>query len=226
MLGVREMTLAAQTRTFVLWARALCLWLNEPRHFWLAIVVVGAALIFSLRRGATEPEIRITGLILQILGVGTVAWGIRETRVLFGHPTLVDQFRAWRRRFPVYGGRTVFGSGNVAMKPASLHARGYTLASAGLNPTTETRVDALEKNVKLIHERIDHTQSEMDQKFRSHASLLEWEAQTRARDDQALREKLEVTETGGLHISAMGALWLFIGITLSTAAPEIAKWLN
>jgi hypothetical protein len=90
----------------------------------------------------------------------------------------------------------------------------------------ETRVDALERNVKLIHGRIDHTQSEMDQKFRTHAALLDREAQTRARDDQALREKLEATETGGLHISAMGALWLFVGVTLSTAAPEIAKWLN
>lgn len=66
----------------------------------------------------------------------------------------------------------------------------------------------------------------MDQKFRSHADFLKREERTRAQEDQAIREKLEATETGGLHISAMGVLWLFIGVTLSTAATEIAKCLS
>lgn len=220
------MTLAAQTRTLTLWLRALWFWLTEPRHFWLATFVVALALIFTLRRGVTEPEIRISGLLLQILGIGTVAWGIRETRALFGRPTLVAEFRAWLRRFPVYGGRVVSASVNITMPGLSLHARGSSSASAGPDASIEARIEALEKNVKLINERIDHTQNEMDQKFRSHADLLKQEEQTRGREDQAIREKLEATETGGLHISAMGVLWLFVGVTLSTAAPEIAKCLS
>ena len=220
------MTLAAQTRTLLLWIRALWFWLTEPRYFWLAVFVVALALSFTLRRGVTESEVRITGLLLQIFGIGTVAWGIRETRALFGRPTLVAEFRAWFCRFPVYGGRIVSASANITMSGASLHARGYSSASAGTDASVGARIEALEKNLKLINERIDHTQNEMDQKFRGHADLLEQEEQTRARDDQAIREKLEATETGGLHISAMGALWLFVGITLSTAAPEIAKCLN
>lgn len=220
------MTLAAQFRQLILWVRAFWLWLMEPRHFWLAILVVVLAGGLSLRRGVTEPEVRITGLVLQILGIGTVAWGIRETRVLFGRPTLVDKFLDWLRRFPVYGGHLVSGSANITVGPASVHGRGYTSASAGLDASVQARVDALERNVKLINERISHTQNEMDQKFRIHADLLEREEHIRGREVQALRAKLEATETGGLHISAMGALWLFVGVTLSTAAPEIAKCLK
>jgi len=37
---------------------------------------------------------------------------------------------------------------------------------------------------------------------------------------------LEATGTGGVHISAIGASWLFVGIILSTAAPEIAEFLK
>src|SRR3546814_8710666 len=88
------MSLAAQSRILIVWLRALWFWLTEPRHFWLATFVVALALVFALRRGTTEPEIRISGLLLQILGIGTVAWGIRETRALFGRPTLVAESRA------------------------------------------------------------------------------------------------------------------------------------
>jgi len=174
----------------------------------------------------TEPEVRITGLLLQILGIGTVAWDIRETRKLFGRPTLMGQFQAWLRRFPAYGGRDVSASVNITIPGASLHARGYAAAAARSNASVEERIDALEKNVTLVNARIDQTQNEMDQKFRGHADDLKQEERTRAREDQAIREKLEVTETGGLHISAMGALWLVVGVTLSTAAPEIAGCLN
>ena len=48
----------------------------------------------------------------------------------------------------------------------------------------------------------------------------------RAKEDQAIREKLAAAQTGGLNISAMGVLWLFVGITLSTASPEITKYVN
>jgi hypothetical protein len=37
---------------------------------------------------------------------------------------------------------------------------------------------------------------------------------------------LEASGTGGVHISAIGASWLFVGVILSTAAIEIAELLK
>ena len=68
------------------WLRALWNWLSELKHFWLAVAVTGIALLISLRPGTAECTIRLSGLALQILGIGTVAWGISETRALFGRP--------------------------------------------------------------------------------------------------------------------------------------------
>jgi hypothetical protein len=220
------MSLAAQKTNFLAWVRALWSWLTEPRYFWLAISVVAIALSFTLRRGVTEPEVRITGLLLQILGIGTVALGIRQTRALFGRPTLMAQFRTWLRRVPVYRGRVVSASMNLTVPGASVNARGYASAAARSNTSIEERVDALEKNLTVVTARIDEAQKEMYQRFRSHADNLRQEERLRAHEGQAIREKLETTETGGLYISAIGALWLFVGVTLSTAALEIAGWLN
>jgi hypothetical protein len=42
-------------------------------------------------------------------------------------------------------------------------------------------------------------------------------------EDLTTRRKLELSQTGGLSISAVGLVWLFLGIVLSTASAEIAR---
>lgn len=81
--------------------KAIGPWFWEMKYLWLALVVIIVALVVALRPYTSEPVIRLTGLVLQILGIGTVAWGISETRALFGHPSLVGKCRKWLARFPL-----------------------------------------------------------------------------------------------------------------------------
>ena len=87
--------------------------------------------------------------------------------------------------------------------------------------TTEARLDSLERNVILIHERITQTQKEVDDGLHKISASVKHEEQLRQTEDNEIRKKLEATGTGGVHISLIGASWLFMGVTLSTAAPEI-----
>jgi hypothetical protein len=208
------------------WLIALLYWLLDARIFWIALGVVIWSLFFVIRKGVSEPEIRITGLALQVLGIGTVAWGIRETRALFGRPDILRLARNWFRRAPVYGGRNVSGSSDITLPSLRVQAHGYSSSTATLDATIEERVGVLENNIKHLNGRIDETRVEIDQNSRAQSTALEREKQERSLQDQELSAKLEATETGGLHISAMGALWLFIGVTFSTASVEIAAWLK
>jgi hypothetical protein len=201
-------------------------WLVEARYAWLALGVTCAALIVALRPHTSEQVIRLTGLILQLLGIGTVIWGISETRALFGQPSFAAKAKSWLVRFPLRRKNIVLAAGAGSLGAATCKGRGYVTKAAGPNPTIETRLDALEKNISLIHERINATENEMDEEFRRAADALKTEEQARQSDDGAIREKLETTGTGGVHISAIGALWLFVGVTLSTAGIEIAEFLK
>ena len=55
---------------------------------------------------------------------------------------------------------------------------------------------------------------------------LEAERSSGQAEDERTRGMLETTAIGGVHISAIGATWLFVGVVLSTAAPEIASWVK
>jgi len=58
--------------------------LAELRYLVFAVVFVGLAfaLIYSLE--ATEQSFRLIGLGLQLIGIGTVIWGILATRAFSG----------------------------------------------------------------------------------------------------------------------------------------------
>jgi hypothetical protein len=206
--------------------KALWPWLAEARYVWLSAGVICVALVISLRPHTTESVIRLTGLVLQLLGIATVIWGISETRALFGHPSLASKAKAWLSRFPLLRHNIVVSVGGATLSAAAGKARAYITHGPGANPTIDARLEALEKNVTSLHERISQTQKEMDVEFQKAADALRREEQTRQEEDRAIREKLETTGTGGVHISAIGASWLLVGVILSTAAIEIAEFLK
>lgn len=183
-------------------------------------------MVVSVRPGASESLIRLTGLALQLLGIGTVIWGISETRALFGHPSLVTKTKGWIYRFPLICRAVTVSAIGVSSASSSGTVNAYVTHHPGVNPTTDARLDALEKNISSVNERISATQKEMGQEFRKATDALRSEEQMRQTEDNAIREKLEATGTGGVHISAIGALWLFVGVILSTAAPELEKLLK
>jgi hypothetical protein len=171
--------------------KAIWPWLAEARYAWLSSVVICVALAISLRPHTTEPVIRLTGLVLQLLGIGTVIWGISETRALFGHPSVASKTKAWLNRFPLLRRSCVLDVHSATCTATAGKARLYATHGVGENPTIGSLAEALEKNINLIHERISETQKEMDEEFHKTAAALKTEEKSRQTEDSAILKKLE-----------------------------------
>jgi hypothetical protein len=89
-------------------------------------VVIVVALVVSLRPHTPESVIRLTGLVLQVLGIGTVIWGISETRALFGRPSFAAKTKSWLGRFPLMRRSIVVGGGIVSLGIIAGKARGHS----------------------------------------------------------------------------------------------------
>ena len=182
--------------------KAVCHWLFiEARHFWIASIVIIIALVLSLLLFKTELAIRLTGGALQLLGIGTVIWGINETRALFGHPSFVNKVKAWLRRSPLFRRDIVCHVAAGEFRSDAGKMSGYVTRVAAVDSTIEERLKTLEENVRSAHKRISQTQDEMDREFQKTADVLKREEQLRQGEDIAIRKLLEATGTGGVHIS-------------------------
>ena len=205
---------------------ALGPWLAEAKYVWIALAVSLASMIVCLRPGTTEPVIRLTGLLLQLLGIATVVWGIAETRAFFGRPSLASKVLDWFKRCPIRGVTVSASVGTVVAHGLAGKLRGY--ASVSIDPAAplDVRMTAVERNISLIHERITTVARSIDSDIGTLAERLAEEASNRERSSSELHGRLEGVATGGVHISAIGATWLFVGVILSTAAPEMAALLR
>ena len=167
---------------------------------------------------------RVTGMWLQLMGLGTVAYGLRETRKLFRLPSLIDGALAWLRTFPPFrvGRQVALGSVNIALTGnASLTGQG--LVSASAKTTLEDRVAALEKKLSQTNVLIQETQRKLEEERRNRTNALDAERRTREAGDDQTHKLLQEATAGGLHLERVGVTWLFLGVTLASGSSEIVR---
>lgn len=203
--------------------RGLPPWLWDSRYFWLTVLGAFIVPVVVLVWWPQENCIRYTGLVLQLAGIGTVWLGIRETRKLFKHPTFWQQARAWFSRRPRYGGR-VIAVGALMAASASVAGRMSVSTSPRPDATLEERMAVLERNLAYVRDDLTRFQNKTEEDIRRQEQAIKQEQQERSKDVQELNEKLKGAETGGLHISAMGALWLLAGVIMGTIPDDLARW--
>jgi hypothetical protein len=206
------------------WLKAFLHWLAEPRPLWLALLVLVPALCVSLRPGATDLQIRLTGMVLQWLGIGTVAHGVHQTRKLFGRPSLVDSLRQWFSRFPRWRRPVTVEIGAGALGLGGLSARLHVWSNVDPAAPVEVQLNALKQNAERMNERLNQMQDEVDRELHQHSEELRREREARGHGDKDLHLRLEAAETGGLHITFVGLLWLLVGVLLATIPQEIERW--
>lgn len=201
-------------------------WLGEWRLLYLAAlyVLLGFTLIWCV--DASERTIRLVGLALQIIGIGTVIWGISTTRKQFRHPPIFSLLASWLRRFPLIRRPAYLQPDGISVGVSLVGARLTTVFTPNPNAPLEERLKHIEQGLETLQKRIDSAESQIDNESSvAHGKVL---VETRAREaaDKEIMSALEASSTGGVSISAIGALWLFVGVILSTASQELARWLS
>ena len=209
------------------WMSRILSWLRDAYRLWIAIFAIpGVFLICWAVIPSWEPRIRITGMVLELMGLATVALGLRGTRSLFGRPSLLGVGRDWLKRFPRFRSevRSVAVTANFPLE----FDIGSAFGTVGPAPTAtiEERVAILEKNVNQIHLLIHETQRKLDQEAQVRQSALESEQREREVGDSKNKQLLEEAAAGGLYLETTGVFWLAFGIILATASNEFAKLLT
>jgi hypothetical protein len=81
----------------------------------------------------------------------------------------------------------------------------------------------VEKNLTRVRDQLHELERETEKRLERQINALEQEKQDRAKVDEDIREKLKTSAVGGLHISIVGVVWLFLGVIMSTGSTELAR---
>jgi hypothetical protein len=186
---------------------------------WILLAGIGAACVigrFSTASGSAA--VRWAGMTLQLLGLLAVAYGLRETRKVFGAPTVVRRAWGWFGRL-----RQVFRR----PKPIAVRASaggvavvgGRARVRRGAGATVEQRLDVLESNPKSFETEFDESTSELSSRTGRLEKELRRERDDRKAADGKTWSQIEETAIGGLHLEVVGLVWLALGV-VGTSIPD------
>ena len=91
-------------RQFQLWIKRLGLWLWEGKLIYMLLLVIANAVLWGIFTYQSEFSIRLTGYLLQLVGMFFAIRGLLGIRAHFGQPSLIELFFAWVKRAPKWKG--------------------------------------------------------------------------------------------------------------------------
>ena len=198
-------------------SRLVCLWLA---------VVIAAWYAPHPFTSDHEARVRLAGLILQLVGIGSVMYGTRRTRNLLRQPFRERALVAAHRELPaVFRSRRAYGAPTQANLSAAPQEALSSKPAGAKRTTRDERVAALETKLLAAHDRIAQTQRRLDDEMRVRDRDDNWERTAREEADEQMWKALEEVSSGGLGVSGAGLLWLLLGVALSAAAGEVARLL-
>lgn len=212
------------------WFRAIARWVWDGREGWgPPVVAIGLVFAASSIANALDDGLRYAGLFLQILGVVTVAIGLRDRRQTFDKPGFARLTFQYFARFPRYTPKAhVISAVGLASGSASGSAYGFGWHGIPDNATIDDRLSVLEKNLDTARQLALDAQKQGQVLEAKLQSKLETEISQREVSDRALGAKLESVGAGNLHLEAAGVFWLIVGIILGTAPTEtgaVFRWI-
>jgi hypothetical protein len=174
----------------------------------------GHALFLRCRRvhsypgSCLERAIRLTGMVLQLFGVITVAMRLRAAQGQFHLPTTWVSVKAWLESFPQFRPqhRVLTMS---AVEAGDSFGSARARVSAGPATPLDRRVALLEENYASLFDEVGNLDQEMKKNRQELSDALNAERAVRESADTRHEEQLKEAVVGQVHLDFAGVSLLF-----------------
>lgn len=183
----------------------------------LILICGGVALLF----GVSEPSVRITGLLLQVIGFLTTMINLIGIGNAFG-ATLWAKLTGYFQGIPKRNHHaSISGSASMVEFDDVVVATGHSN-----NASIADRLASLEQATERTRSDIASIRGEAKAKEKEASSRLAELATTLQSEIATVRKLVNDAMTGSLSLQWVGVTYFVIGIGLGTASPEIACFLG
>lgn len=221
------------------WLFRIFRWLiNEFKLIWITLLPILVGVIFclfiptSIFNGpilcdTLESRFRLTGLILEVLGIGTVVYGLIKNLKLFERTHLLGIIIEKFKRFPKFKKHHHTLSASLISSIANVSGNLSVRVSPASNAPIEDRVAYLEEQIKQVQSQAFDNKALFEKKLKKLSDDFADDSLKRDIDDEKAKQDFKEYVVGDAYIELMGIIWLIIGAISATASTELAKafWL-
>lgn len=205
--------------------RRLWHWLAEVPTFWVfLLVLLSSVAVPQMLPVERHDAVRYAGLLLQLLGIGVVAWTLRGRGQVFNHKAVTRYALEWLRRAPIRGparGRVELqGTGGMRISGS---ASVEVWRGPRLDQPVEAQLEAIRQNLEMVRGKVDSLMAQTDRRLADMNNGLDEERRERVAHIREVTRALERVAADSLYVEVAGLWWLVIGIVLATAPGEVVE---
>jgi len=191
----------------------------------MGLLMVLAATLWGFVACHNEESIRIAGYVLQLLGMIVAVSGLLRVREHFDQPLLRHLALQWLKRFPRWkrSGYAIGGLPNIELSDVTGRAEAWNPDDP--EKPIEQRIEAIIKNLYRVREEQREYAHSIDKLKESHEEHKNQVAEEQNNMKETIHSDLESLHASDVITSLVGLVWLTVGITMSTLAPELSQWL-
>ncbi len=202
------------------------IWLWDGKIYLFGILVIGLSIYSCIFISTSEPSIRITGYLLQMLGMASAIKGLLSIRQYFQLKTYPKIFSDWFSKHPKWKKHLVINVGTSEITFAGMRARAEVWTPDHLDYPIEKRIEGIVKNIDRMRAEQSKQSGDIDKLTDSYEEQSKIISKMPKEVKSEINSNLKDLHTTDLSISLIGLVFLIVGITLSTLSPEISKFLN
>lgn len=191
----------------------------------MCLLVIVAAVILGFVTWQSESSIRSSGYMLQFIGMIFAIRGLLGVREHFGQTLLRVLLVKWFKRFPKWKRNVVVGVGTAHVAVMGGKARAEVWSPDDPEKPIEQRVQSIIRNLERIRDEQRSHSELIDNLSDSHEEHKKKITEQTKKMEEDIRTDLESLHTSDLITSLVGLVWLLVGISMSTMAPELYEWL-
>jgi hypothetical protein len=222
-------------RNFTNWILRIYKWLiYEFKLFGITVVpfIIGYMLIklvpigvleISFFKDTLESRFREGGLFLELLGIGTVVFGINNSLNLFESTHFLGIIFGKLKRFPKFKLSHHTLSASLCASTVSFSGTLSVRVNPPSNANIEDRVIYLEEEMKRTLSQIQEHKTFFEKELKSLSNALNAERSKRESENKQIQKSLKEFAVGDVYIELMGIVWLITGAISATASPELAS---
>lgn len=188
--------------------------------FWLPTLPILIAVEIIRLYGESEPSIRITGMVLQILALVPLVQGIIQIREIYELPGFRNYIKGvWERRPRLKKNMSLQSS---MVSKFTGYSSGLTMRKP-INPddSLEKRIEALEYNIHQMEIDFKEQIASERESIRKIHGEINAKIDEQGRSSKKLELNVKSIHIDGIILSAAGIIWLFFGIFLSSTSVEL-----
>ena len=186
-------------------------------------VIPDDILIGSNSCGTLENRFRLTGLILELLGIGLVVYGLNKTLKLFLGKHLLHIIPKLIKRFPKFGNNLPTAKCTINWIEEGETCSMDLTSSPAPNSSIENRVAFLEEQIKKVNLQAHKDRIHYENEIKRLSDALNVERSEREGGDKQSQQALKEFAVEDVYKELMGVIWLFFGAIFATASTELAS---